>query len=335
MTTTKNSPLILLEWDKAQELLDKAQTIVTLTHVMPDGDAIGSVMGLTLALREQGKTVIPAVDGGCPEDFHFIPFSEDIRDNLDRVKPDLIISTDASDKARVGKVGESILGNGIPYIQLDHHQTNVIFGDANLVDARTVAASEGVLDWLIQLGWAVSPQVAQCLLTGMITDTLCFRTANVSAQTFSKAQILMEAGADLPLIVQNTLARMPISLLRLYGQVLPKIKLERGVIWLSVTKDDYDNAGADFNNYTGLSGYLVQADEAYISAVFKELEPNVVECSFRSVPGFDVSQVAFKLGGGGHVQASGCTVHGKSLTDLETEVIAMLKNEIAVGTPLY
>ena len=335
MATTKNSPLIHLEWDKAKSYLDKAQTIVTLTHVMPDGDAIGSLMGLTLALREQGKTVIPAVDGGCPADFHFIPFNEDIRSSVDGLKPDLIISTDASDKARVGKVGEQILATGVPYIQLDHHQTNVIFGDANLVDARTVAASEGVLDWLLELGWDVSTQVAQCLLTGMITDTLCFRTANVSAQTFGKVQILMEAGADLPLIVQNTLARMPTSLIRLYGQVLPRVSLEDGVIWLSVTEDDYTNTGADFNNYSGLSSYLVQADEACISAVFKELEPNVVECSFRSVPGFDVSAVAFALGGGGHVQASGCTVHGKLLADLEKEVVVMLKKQVEEGAPLY
>lgn len=333
--TTKNSPLIQLEWNKAQQYLDNAQTIVTLTHVMPDGDAIGSMMGLTLALREQGKTVIPVVDGGCPADFDFIPFSEDIRDNVDGLNPDLIISTDASDKARVGEVGAAILTNDIPYIQLDHHQTNVIFGDANLVDARTVAAAEGVLDWITHMGWSLSQQVAQCLLTGMITDTLCFRTANVSGQTFAKAQVLMEAGADLPLIVQNTLARMPYSLIRLYGQVLPEVQLDHGVIWLSITQEDYDRVGADFNNYTGLSGYLVQADEAYISAVFKELEPNVVECSFRSVPGFDVSKVAFALGGGGHVQASGCTVRGKSLATIEKEVVAMLKEQVKVGQPLY
>src|SRR5688572_27495061 len=86
-----NSPLIRLEWEQAKLLIDSAQTIATVTHVNPDGDAIGSMLGLTLALREQGKTVTPIVDGGCPRHFEFIPHIEDIRDNVNGLSPELLI----------------------------------------------------------------------------------------------------------------------------------------------------------------------------------------------------------------------------------------------------
>jgi phosphoesterase RecJ-like protein len=336
MTNKIDTPLVRLEWETASELLDNADNIVVVTHLSPDGDAIGSMLGLTIALRETGKTVTPVVDGGCPGFLKFIPHSEDIRDNVDGLAPDLVISTDSSDKSRIGATGNTLLArNNVPFIQLDHHQTNLIFGDANLVDARTVAAAEGVLDWIIYMGWDLTQDVAQALLTGLVTDTLCFRTSNVTANTFGKAQILMEAGADLTLIVQNTMARKPTSRHRLYGEVLSRMKVEDGVIWLNLTVEDFEAAGMPLGEYTGLSGYLIEADEAYISATFKEIEPTVIDCSFRAVPGFDVSQVALRLGGGGHVLASGCTIEGKFLEEVEDMVVPMLKEQVRLGKPLY
>lgn len=336
MTINTDQPLIRLEWEKANQLVQNATNIVTVTHLNPDGDAIGSLMGLTMALREQGKTVTPVVDGGCPDFLQFIPQTDSILDHVNGLKPDLVISTDSSDKPRLGETGNMVLAaNHVPFIQLDHHQTNLIFGDANIVDARTVAAAEGVLDWITEMGWPVSKPVAQALLTGIVTDTLCFRTSNVTAQTFGKAQRLMEAGADLTQIVQNTMARKSTNLLRLYGQVLGNMQVEDGVIWLGLTLEDFDKAGLGYGEYTGLAGYLIQADEAYISATFKEIDRTTIECSFRAVPGFDVSQVALSLGGGGHVLASGCTLKGKTLEEAQAYVVPMLQAEIAQGAPVY
>jgi phosphoesterase RecJ-like protein len=339
MSNQANGPLIQLEWDEANALIHQAQTIITLSHVFPDGDAVGSLMGLTLALREQGKTVYPAIDGGCPDGLKFIPYAAEILDDLRPVlaaaQPDLVISVDASDKTRLGEVGAQALALNVPYIQQDHHQTNLIFGDVNLVDARTVAAAEGIFDWLQMLGWPISQQVAQCLLTGIVTDTLCFRTANVTASIFGKVQTLLELGAELPLIVQYTMARQPISLHRLYGQVLSRMKLEDGVIWLSLRPEDFEAAGFSPDDHTGLSSYLVQADEAYIGATFQDVGNGEISCSFRSVPGFDVSGVALSLGGGGHVQASGCTIRGKTLAEVEAMVIPLLKEQVRLGQPIY
>lgn len=331
----EDGPLICLEWDIAAELVDEAQKIIVVTHVQPDGDAIGSMMGLTMALREKGKTVLPVVDGGMPRGFAFVPGSETIRNSVDGFEPDLVISTDASDRARIGDVGEAALSYDTPLIQLDHHQTNLIFGDVNLVDARTVAAAEGVLDWLDQLGWVLSPVVAQCLLTGLVTDTLCFRTSNVTGTVLGKAQRLMEAGADLAAVVQRTVVRKSAKLMRLHGEVLSRIVLEDGVIWATVTADDFQAAGMEVGAYTGLSSDLIQAEEAVISVTFTEMGDGRIDVSMRAVPGFDVSGIALELGGGGHVQASGCGLKEMTIQESIELVLPKLKAEAASGTPLY
>ena len=331
----EDAPLVCLDWDKANELVDDAQKIIIVTHVHPDGDAIGSMMGLTMALREQGKTVLSVIDGGMPRGFAFVPGSETIQDNLKGFVPDLVISTDASDRERMGKVGESALAHGTPFIQLDHHQTNLIFGDVNLVDARTVAAAEGVLDWLDQRGWPLSPDVAQCLLTGLVTDTLCFRTSNVTGIVLGKAQRLMEAGADLAAVVQRTVVRKSAKLMRLHGEVLSRIALEDGVIWATVTAEDFEAAGMDVGAYTGLSSYLIQAEEAMISVTFTEMGDGRIDVSMRAVPGFNVSGIALELGGGGHVQASGCGLTGMTIQEGVALLIPKLKAEAARGALIY
>lgn len=333
--TNEDTPLICLEWDKAAELVDSAKKIIVVTHVQPDGDAIGSMMGLSMALREQGKTVLPVVDGGMPRGFAFVPGSDTICDNVKGFVPDLVISTDASDRGRIGDVGASALAHGTPFIQLDHHQTNLMFGDVNLVDARTVAAAEGVLDWLDQLGWSLTSTVAQCLLTGLVTDTLCFRTSNVTGTVLGKAQRLMEAGADLAAVVQRTVVRKSAKLMRLHGEVLSRIVLEDGIIWATITAEDFKAADMEVGAYTGLSSDLIQVDEAVISVTFTEMGDGRIDVSMRSVPGFDVSGIALELGGGGHVQASGCGLTGMTIQESVELVLPKLKAEAARGTPIY
>lgn len=329
-------PVIRLEWDTAAQFIANAHNIVTITHMQPDGDAIGSMMGITLALREHGKNVIPVVDRGLPPSFAFVPQTDLIRDRVDGLEFDLIISTDSSDTERLGELGKQLLSRkGVPLIQLDHHRTNIMFGQVNLVDSRFCSAAEGVLAWLDQLSWEISPDVAQCLLTGIVTDTIGFRTANVTPQTLEKAQRLMTLGANLAQIVQMTVSRTTLAQVRLQAQVLPRLQIEDGVIWVTTTLEDFAESGVDIEEGTGFAGYLIQIDEAKISASFTEMEGGAVACSFRSILGYDVSQVAFELGGGGHVQASGCTLRNLALDEAIAKVIPLLKAEVLRGKPVY
>ncbi|MBN1681724.1 MAG: bifunctional oligoribonuclease/PAP phosphatase NrnA [Anaerolineae bacterium] len=326
-----------LDWNRSNELVGKATRILIVAHVSPDGDAIGSMLGLAHALSGMGKTVYTAVDGGVPGSLTFIPGSDEVHAALngirDTMAPDLVIAVDCGDESRMGKVGQVALKTGVPLINLDHHRTNTLFGQANLVDLNTVAAAEGVLDWLERLNAPIDTQTAFCLLTGMVTDTLCFRTDNVTAATFGKVQRLMDLGASLGEIVQRTVSRIRSAGFRLWRAVMPTVELEDHVIWAVITHDLYDQA--DYNGYddAGLVSTLVKVDDAYIAVVFKQQQGDAVEIGIRAVPGFDTSDIAVSLGGGGHPLASGATIH-EALETLVPRVVDLLKAEVRRGSPL-
>jgi len=321
-----------MDWNEAGDLLAQAQRVLVLTHVGPDGDAIGSLLGLAHALTGLGKAVITAVDGGVPEDLAFLPGAEAVRPTLGGVSVDLTIAVDCGDESRMGQVGQAALATGAPLINLDHHATNTRFGQVNLVDPTTVASAEGVLDWLDHLGAALDTATATCLLTGMVTDTLCFRTDRVTSVTLGKAQRLMELGAPLQEIVQRTVSRVAYSQIRLWAQAMPTVRLEERVIWAVITQAMFQAAAFPEVDDANLVSFLVQADEAYIAVVFKEKPDGAVEIGMRAVPGFDTSAVAVALGGGGHPLASGATV-AEPLATLVPRVVRLLQAEARLGAP--
>jgi len=327
-----------MNWSEATELVRSKQRIVILTHVSPDGDAYGTLLGLGHALREQGKQVTVAVDGGLLEPFRFLPGSEAVRKELKDVSADLVIAVDCGDESRMGEVGKQARALNTPLINLDHHWSNTNFGNVNMIDSEWVSASEGVLRWLDAMQVQISLQTAICLLTGLVTDTICFRTANTKASTLGHAQRLIDCGADLAYIVQKTVSRMATSTIHLWAQVMPTVQIEDHVIWVKVDKAARQaagtvNGGSGDAKDGGLSSLLVQADDAYISCVMHEKDDNKVELSFRGKPGFDTSKVAVSIGGGGHKLASGATVSG-TLSEVEARVIPMLKEAAQQGAPL-
>lgn len=334
--TSKQAPLVHLEWEAARQQIDRAQHIAVLTHLRPDGDAIGSMLGMTLALRAYAKRATPIVDGGLPSEFAFLPSSTDICAIPEADDFDLILSTDASDLERLGEAGQKLrIERQLPLVQLDHHQTNDLFGDVNLVDARTAAAAEGVYDLMMAFGWEINADIANCLLTGIVTDTIGFRTSNVRPAVLGKSQNLMEVGADLTGIVQRTLVSQPVKEMRFQGEVLNRIQLEDGVLWLTVAPDDFLAAGLDPEGRTGLSGYLIQAEEAMVSALIRQRPSGSVDVSMRAVPGYNVAEVALAFGGGGHIPAAGFEVEGQSLEEVVAALIPRLKEAVKNGRKLY
>jgi len=218
-------------------------------------------------------------------------------------------------------------------VNLDHHPTNTLFGDANLVDPQTVASAEGVLDWLDYMQVPLDRTSATCPLTGLVTDTLCFRTDNVTPDTLGKAQRLMRLGAPLSEIVQRTVNRKTYAGLRLWQAVMPTIRLEDHVIWAVITQEMFRQSGFNGSDDDGLVSMLIQVEEAYISAVFREKPDGTIEIGFRAVPGFDTSAVAVSLGGGGHRLASGATV-SEPLETLVPRVVEQLKAAVRAGAPV-
>jgi bifunctional oligoribonuclease and PAP phosphatase NrnA len=298
------------DWAGATAALKNAQSVLVVTHVSPDGDAIGSLLGLTLALRAQGHTVTCAVDEGVPGFLNFIPGAQTVFDKLTTGNWDLLISVDASDEPRTGAVGAFGRERSSQVINLDHHPTNTMFGDVFLVMPEAVSATEVVFRWLEHMGQTVTADMALALLTGLATDTLGFRTRNVTTDTLRIAKQLMEAGASLPEIMARTLDSKPYRVIELWKYALQSVNLESNVIEARVTQADLKSVGLEDVTDGGLVSLLNSANEARVAVVFKELADGHVEISLRSKPGYDVAEIALSIGGGGHTQAAGATIDG-------------------------
>jgi len=308
--------------------------ILCVSHVNPDGDAVGSLLGLGWLLRALGKRPTLALQDPVPDEHRILPGVNDIvtAQSPDfaatvRNRPfDLMVCVDASSADRMGTTYNPGVHVAARLVVIDHHVTNTHFGAINWVDPRCAATSQMLVYLADALDVALDGALAECLLTGIVTDTLGFRTGNTTPEVLETATRLMRGCADLAVITGRTLNRRPFSLIKLWGMVLPNVRLEDGVIWVTISQADFASTGHDHNDI-GLSSFLVTADEADISAVFTEVAHHdghpAVECSFRAKAGFDVSSVAFTLGGGGHPAASGCTLPG-TLAEVEAQVVPLL-----------
>jgi len=315
----------MTNWSELAALLDGAERILLITHVKPDGDAIGSLLGMSNALRARGKAPVPVVDGGIHEFLKFIPGAEQVVREVPALEYEIMVSLDASDEERTGEAGKYGRAHAHRVVNIDHHPTNTLFGDLVILEAEAVSTTEVLWGGFQELGWEVPVAVAVPLMTGLVTDTIGFRTSNVTPRTLRAAAALIEAGAPMNEIMQRTLIATPYAAIQMWRTALETVELKNRVIWASITLDGLHRAGlAQPSDTGGLVGFLNSANEARVAAVFKEVTPESVEISLRSKPGYDVSRVAFSLGGGGHKQAAGATVAG-TLQDVRDRVLPMLR----------
>lgn len=317
-------------WNEAIDAVKNANSILVVTHVKPDGDAIGSLLGMTIALREMGKKVDAAVDGGVPDYLRYIPQQETVLSELKQGQWDLMISVDASDEPRTGDVGVYGREHSAVVVNLDHHATNTMFGNIHLVVPEAVAASEIVYDFLLKFNKPIPQPAATALLTGMVTDTMGFHTNHVVPRTLEVSHQLMLAGAPLVEIINRTLISRPLTDILLWKEVFPSVEYKDGIISAVVTPENLKALELREMTDAGLVSTLVTADEVKVAVVFKVQPDNKVELSLRSKAGYDVSAVAFALGGGGHKPAAGATVNG-TLEEVKARVMPMLEAVVKQG----
>jgi len=304
-----------------------ANRILALCHVNPDGDAIGSLLGLghLLDALPGNRTLTLACQDAAPESLSFVPGIERIVHSLPSgYQPDLIISLDASDPARLGKIFADLAFTHTPLTVIDHHVTNLHFGNLNYIAPEAASTSQLVVALAGAFGVALPKIAAEPLLVGLVTDTLGFRTSNVTAAELACAVQLVKTGANLADIAQRTLATRPLKFMRLWGMAFAQARLDGYVLWAEVTKDMRLAAGISNEDDGGLVSQLINASEARVAVVFNEVEDGEVEVDFRSRPGYDVAAVALSLGGGGHPQASGCTLPG-TLAEAQARVLPLVQ----------
>ncbi len=313
-------------------VLGRARRVLAFCHVNPDGDALGSMLALgwlLRALRSDGPgeaylTALVCADP-VPSKLGFLPGADQITTTPQPGPWDAVVVLDSSDAKRVGAPFDLDEFRPAPVIVLDHHITNLHFGTLNHVNTRAASTSEIVVDLADALGATIGQEAAICLLTGLVTDTLGFRTSNVTPRVLAITARLMEAGADLHHITELTLGNRPLSILRLWGLALSRLHLDEGVLWAEVTREMRNRAGVLDEDDGGLVSHLITAHEARIAAVFGELNDGTIDLDLRASLPYEVASAALRLGGGGHPQASGCHLPGP-LADVERRVLPLLRD---------
>lgn len=313
-----------------QHLLGQVQRVLIISHIMPDGDTLGSALGLAWALRARGIEARLSCADAVPSEFWFLP---GIADYASRPLTDeqAVLIVDSSDLERIGNIyGEAAFAR-VPVVNIDHHVTNLLFGTINLVESKASTA-ELILDLITFLGIPLDLCIATCLLTGVVTDTRGFRTSSTTPDTLRAAVQLVEAGASLAEITDAVFNHRSLDTLRLWGPALTNVQRRGDIVWAEITQAMLREAGVDISAANGLVNFISSVHEAHVAIVFRELGDGRVDVSMRAVPTLDVSQVALSCGGGGHPQAAGCTVVG-ALPDVRERIITALQEQWA-GRPL-
>lgn len=311
-----------------QHLFNKAANVLVITHIDPDGDAIGSLTAVGQAFRQQGVPVTLVCDDRVPERFAYLPMADQVRQQpKENVYYDLIVVVDCGD---VGRMGDAYADYQRPFptiINIDHHVTNTRFGDVQLIDDKATSTTEILYQLFCELGVEITADIALSLLTGLVTDTLGFRTVGVTAKTMKIASELMNAGADLPFVTTNALTVKPLKTLQLWKLGLNGLNLEGGLAWATITMSERESIDFRGHSSMGLVNLFADVDEVAIGAVLMEIDENLVRVGFRCRPPFNVAEVAHELGGGGHFLAAGCTIEG-SLAQAEARVVQACKDAI-------
>jgi bifunctional oligoribonuclease and PAP phosphatase NrnA len=298
------------------EEFKKAQRILVISHVRPDGDAIGSILGLGLSLQIAGKAIQMVSADGIPTSFRHLPGSSQVAKQPDG-HFDLIVFVDCAD---IDRVGDVLKDYPPPDINIDHHPTNTHYARFNIVDPNAVATAEILAEKMSFFDLWINQEVATALLTGIVTDTLGFRTDNTSPKALRFAADLMEKGADLPSLYYRSLIQRPFEAVRYWGAGLSQLKREDRIVWTNLSLADRESAGYSGRDDADLVNVLTTINDVDLVVIFIEQTNGRVKVSWRARPGYDVAKIAQVFGGGGHTLAAGAEVDGK-LEDVQERVL--------------
>lgn len=299
-----------LPFAEARQLVDSADTILIVTHLRPDGDALGSALGLYHSLAAMGKRP-PAVlcQDPAPEIYQFLPGAELVQtEPLPLEDWDLAIVCDMSQLNRCGP-HENVARKASKKLLIDHHVPGEEFGDVRLVDADEAATAVLAYRWLKATGMPMPPETRQCLLTGIVTDTFSFKFSNTTPESLRVAAELVDMGTDIRLINEEVFETRSYVSVRLLGATLSTVETtEDGKIaWAVVPIDVFHALGANDGHTEGIINYVRSIRGVEAAFLIRQVAPDKVKASLRSNTA-DMAKVAGTFGGGGHVNAAGCTV---------------------------
>lgn len=307
--------------DLAARAIADADQVALACHVGPDGDALGSMLGLAVAIEHAGKDVVASFGSPfeIPASLSFLPTRRLVPPAEFPGAPELMVVLDTGSADRIGELGSNAKKAGT-LVVIDHHVTNEGFGDISVVDSTAAATGELVYRVLRALDWKITPEIALCLHTALVTDTGRFSYSNTRPETLRIAAELVEAGADPSIIGRHVYEEAPFGYLKAVAIAMQRAVLEpeRRLVSTFVTDEDLRTAGIEWSETENLIDLLRVTVEADTAVLAKGHDDGRVKVSLRSRGETDVGGLAAAMGGGGHRLAAGFTVHGEVENVLES-----------------
>ncbi len=312
------------------ERLKSSGNILVTSHIMPDGDSIGSLLGFGLALQQAGYAVTMFSVDGVPERYCFLDGSEKIVEKLlPEADYDCVVVLDCSDHERIKPIWEQV--KELLIINIDHHPTNRSFGKLNYVDQTASATGEIVCRLLEEMAIPLDKSVAAALYVAISTDTGSFKYQNTTPAVHRVAARLLEAGIKPGEITPRVFDLRSRSAICILGEALNTLRFSEDgkVAWIALTEKEMVSCGARDEDLDGVVNYAKNIEGVEVGLIFREKSDGVVKVGLRA-HSIDVSKLAENFGGGGHVRAAGCFLE-MSLQAAVEKVLNLVLTEVENG----
>ncbi len=312
-------------------LLQEARNVLVASHIDPDGDALGTQLAFAAYLRSEGKQVTLIREAGIPEKYLFMHGIGQIPciDDYHGAQPfDTAVILECPNVKRIGRASQLLTENTV-ILSIDHHRDNDEFGAINWINTKASSVGEMVYEFFERVRFTINSHIAEQLYTAILTDTGRFRFSSTSGRTMEIGGKLIEAGANPQEICDRVYFNMSPATIKLVGKVLNGIRFykDEQVCVISLTREMLDESGAKDSDSEGLVDYTLFTGGVKAGMLLKEIEPKVTKASLRSRNNINVSAIAARFGGGGHFNASGCTLN-LGLEDARKELVKILSEVI-------
>ena len=299
------------ELEKFKNFIDKANSIAISAHINPDGDALGSALGLRKSLELYGKKADVIKISQVDDYLKFLPQIENYKDPSQK-EYDLFIIVDCSEFDRIDKAIE-ICKKSKKVLVIDHHEGGSIKTDLNIIHSDSPASCELVYEIIKRLKLPIDKEIATLLYSGLVTDTGRFLYSNISELTFYTAADLYKIGADFEMIYKNLYQNKEISKLQFENHILNKVEFKKPYALVGVSQKTCKDFGVQMGDSESIVNMLRDLKGIEVACLVKEYGENEFKISLRSKDYLDVSKIARDNGGGGHIRASGFTINTDSM----------------------
>jgi len=307
------------------EIINKmkaAERVAIISHIYPDGDAVGSSLALYHALKTDGKAVDVFLCDGIPSIYSFLPNADIVKKEYHQGNYDLAVVLDCGDIGRIGSC-VSVLNLAKFKINIDHHSTGISFGDLSLIEPHASSTGEIIYRLIKMYGLDIDKEIAESLYVAIATDTGGFRYSNTTSISMQVAADLINCGIDVSDISRRIFDILSLSKVKLMGEAINSLEIHNEKLAImSLNNQQIKSIDASSEDFDGIVNTARNINEIEVAVFFVEKEPNEIKVNLRSNSCFDVGKIAKNFSGGGHKRAAGCNFSNVSLENAKSAIIA-------------